>query len=253
MSLFADSRASHKHSLEILNALQEYDDFMESIATLVDLGCGDGLDLEWWATRTTRDDVPKPLDIKCVGVDTLDNFGMLRKYPNLTYQKTDFEGTIHTLGTQKFDVLWSHDAFQFAINPIQTLSNWWEIASDNAMLVITVPQTTNIHRHKLAFTQESFCYYHYTLANLIHMLAVAGWDCRSGFFKKNPQDPWLSAVVYKSEHKPMDPRTTDWHRLSELKLLPESADHSVYSHGELDQRDLILPWLDHSLTVMNQQ
>ena len=63
MSLLANPAQSHAHSQQTLNALYEYDDFMESIATMVDLGCGTGLDLEWWATRTTRDDNPQPLNI----------------------------------------------------------------------------------------------------------------------------------------------------------------------------------------------
>jgi hypothetical protein len=52
---------SHRHSLEVLNQLYEYDDFMASIKTVLDLGCGQGDDLEWWATRTTRDDNPEPM------------------------------------------------------------------------------------------------------------------------------------------------------------------------------------------------
>jgi hypothetical protein len=79
------------------------------------------------------------------------------------------------------------------------------------------------------------------------MLAVSGWDCRSGFFKKNPTDNWIHAIVYKSDHKPMDPRTTTWYQLSEIGLLPESADASIQAHGELQQQELILPWLDKSL------
>ncbi len=85
---------SHAHSLETLNILYEYDDFMESINTLVDLGCGQGLDLEWWATRTTRDDNPKPLNIKCTGVDILSSLPVAKKYPNITYQLLDFEEII---------------------------------------------------------------------------------------------------------------------------------------------------------------
>jgi hypothetical protein len=50
----------------------------------------------------------------------------------------------------------------------------------------------------------------------------------------------------------MDPRTTDWHALSEMGLLPESAERSVYAHGELDQRDLVLPWINHSLSWLGQ-
>lgn len=253
MSLLANAEQSHAHSQQTLNALYEYDDFMESIATVVDLGCGTGLDVEWWATRTTRDENPQPLNIKCTGVDVLDELLIAHSYPNVTYQKTDFEGSIYPPGNNKFDILWSHDSFQYAVNPVTTLGNWWNIASDGGMLAIIVPQTTNIHRHKLAFTQESGCYYHYTIVNLIHMLAVSGWDCRHGFFLKNPRDPWLHAIVYKSEHPPMNPRTTTWFDLMEKKLLPESADQSVYAHGELRQQDLVLPWLDHSLTSFAQQ
>jgi SAM-dependent methyltransferase len=253
MTSFINAEASHEHSLQTLNMLYAYDDFMESIVSVVDLGCGTGLDTEWWATRTTRDDNPRPLNIKCTGVDTLNELPIAQKYPNITYQKTDFEGPVHPPASTKFDILWSHDSFQYAINPVQTLSNWWNIASDGGMLAIVVPQTTNMRRNQLAFTQASACYYHYTMVNLIHMLAVAGWDCKHGFFLKRPKDPWLHAVVYKSNQAPMDPRTTTWFDLMEKKLLPDSADRSVYAHSELRQQDLVLPWLDHSLTSFAQQ
>jgi len=253
MSLLVNDDESHKHSLLTLDSLQEYDEFMESIQTLVDLGCGSGRDLEWWATRTTREDNPQPLNIKCTGVDMLDELAIARAQPNVTYQKTNFEETIHTPGKSKFDVLWCHDAFQYALNPVATLSNWWHIASDGGMLVLVVPQTTNIRRNKLAFTQDNYSYYHYTMVNLIHMLAVSGWDCKSGFFKKDPRDPWIHAVVYKSSHEPMDPRCTSWFDLMEKKLLPDTADRSVYAHSELRQQDLVLPWLDHSLCDFSQQ
>jgi hypothetical protein len=57
---FIDGISSHKHSLQTLETFYEFDDFMESIGTLADMGCGSGLDLEWWATRTTRDETPRP-------------------------------------------------------------------------------------------------------------------------------------------------------------------------------------------------
>jgi hypothetical protein len=116
------------------------------------------------------------------------------------------------------------------------------------MLAIVVPQTTNIFQRQFAFEQHSGCYYHHTLVSLIHMLAVAGWDCRSGFFLKRPTDNWVHAVVYKSTQPPMDPKQTNWYQLSEKNLLPESADKSIQSHGYLRQQDLVVPWLDKSLT-----
>jgi SAM-dependent methyltransferase len=249
---FITSGDSHQHSLETLNALYEYDDFMGSIQTLVDLGCGTGEDLEWWATRTTRDDIPEPLNIQCVGVDLAEQLPIAKQRPNITYQSCDFEGTIQP-PKEKFDVLWCHDAFQYCINPLQTLGNWWHIASDGAMLVIIVPRTIKLDRQRFAYTLDSGCYYHHTIVSLIYMLATAGWDCRSGFFLQHPQDSYIRVIVYKSQQAPQDPKKTTWYSLMEQGLLPESADRSVYAHGYLRQQDLILPWVDKSLMSMAKQ
>jgi hypothetical protein len=85
------------------------------------------------------------------------------------------------------------------------------------------------------------------------MLAITGWDCRGGFFKKKIDDPWLHVVVYKSSYQPMNPKTTTWYELADQKLLPESADMCIHKHGELRQQELILPWLNKSLTHFGLQ
>jgi trans-aconitate methyltransferase len=249
---FRNPEESHAHSLETLNWLYEHDDFMMSVSTFIDLGCGTGLDLEWWATRTTRDEIPQPLNIKCTGLDLIDTPSVARKYANITYQQNNFETQIHTSRKSKYDVLWSHDSFQYAIDPLATLKLWHTVAEPGAMLVLIVPQTTNIEYRKLSFIQPSGCYYHYTLVNLIHMLAITGWDCNSGFFKKSANDPWLHAVVYRSDVAPMDPKIS-WYQLAETGLLPESAVASINKHGFVNQNDLVLPWLDKSLTWYGQQ
>jgi SAM-dependent methyltransferase len=246
---FAHSEDSHLHSLQVLDQLYKYDDFMLSIKTVLDLGCGLGEDLAWWATRTTKDETPQPLNIQCTGVDLESKLKLTRKYNNVFYQSVDFESTILPT-SQGFDVLWCHDSFQYAHAPVKTLSNWWHLASPGAMLCLAVPETQRIYRSQLDYYLPSGSYYHYTMVNLIYMLATAGWDCRGGFFRQTPTDPWIHAVVYKSEQEPQDPKTTTWHALSELKLLPESADRSIFAHNYLRQQDLIVPWLDHSLMSM---
>jgi SAM-dependent methyltransferase len=254
IKLFTNTEQSHKHSLETLDALYLHTDFMESIHTLVDLGCGDGADLEWWATRTTNDEVnPKPLNINCTGVDLFENLPLAHRYSNISYQRSNFEKEIHPPKNLKFDVLWCHDSFQYCTNPITTLKSWHSIAADNSMLALIVPQTAKIQHSKLAFEQPSGCYYHHTLVSLIHMLAVSGWDCRSGFFLKRHSEDYIHAVVYRSNHSNLDPHTTTWYDLAELGLLPESAEKSINAHGYLRQEDLILEWLDHSLTWYGQQ
>lgn len=251
---FSGPQQSHLHSQMVLNQLYEYDDFMASINTLVDLGCGKALDLEWWATRTTRDDPPEPLNIKCIGMDRFDSLAMTKTYHNVDYYPCDIEQPLRLChDSLTYDVLWCHDSFQYCIDPIGTLSNWWRAASEGAMLYIGVPQTTNLYRGQQDFTQPPGCYYHHTMVSLIHMLAVSGWDCRAGFFKKEVQDPWIHAVVYKSATEPQDPRTTTWYRLAELGLIPESAERSVQAHGRLRQQDLIVAWLDKSLQYMGHQ
>jgi SAM-dependent methyltransferase len=242
--MFRNAEESHAHSLNTLNMLYEYDDFMASIGTMVDLGCGSGLDLEWWATRTTRDDVPQPLNIDCVGVDLIPNLAMAKKYSNITYQLANFETQIHPKKKKLFDILWCHDAFQYALNPIGTLSQWWHIASNSAMLAIVVPQTTNFQARQQVFTQQTGVYYHHTLVSLIHMLSIAGWDCRGGFFKKNLNDPWLHAVVYKSLYEPMDPQTTSWHDLVDAQLVNDSVKQCIERYGYVKQADILTTWLN---------
>ena len=246
---FTHPEDSHLHSLQVLNQLYEYEDFMASIKTVLDLGCGTGDDLAWWATRTTRDDNPQPLNIQCTGVDLAPERNLTTRYNNVFYHAVDFENTI-IAPPSGFDVLWCHDSFQYAHAPVATLSNWWHLASPGAMLYLAVPATQRVHRSQLDFHLPSGCYYHHTMVSLIYQLASAGWDCGAGFFKQAPADPWIHAVVYKSAHEPQDPKMTTWHALFELGLLPESAAKSVHAHNYLRQQDLVVPWLDHSLMSM---
>lgn len=250
--MFTSVDTTRRNSLNILETLYEYDDFMESIRSVVDLGCGFGEDLEWWASRTTRDEDPEPLNITCVGVDKINQLTVPRgKYKNLTIQVTDFEEDVYA-PKEKFDILWCFDAFQYCINPITTLGKWRDIANDNGMLIISIPQTINIQQKQQAFYQPSGCFYHHTLISLIHMLSVTGWDCNSGFFKKTPDNLWVYAVVYKNSIGLLDPKNTTWYDLVEKNILPESAKKSVMAHGYLREQDLVLPWLDKSLTWMGK-
>ena len=79
---FSSAQESHLHSLETLELFYSYSDFMESIDSVCDLGCGkEGLDLEWWATREVdADDVIIPLNINCHGVDKINKTLAKNKY-----------------------------------------------------------------------------------------------------------------------------------------------------------------------------
>lgn len=252
LSTFRNAEESHAHSRQILDVLYEHDDFMESVGRVADLGSGSaGLDALWWAEAATRDEIPIPLNIQVLAVDQFETFLPAKKSKNLGYLKENLETWNHI--KRGFDVLWCHDTFQYMTNPLQCLSNWWHLTADNGMLALILPQTTNIEFNEQAFDLPSGCYYNHTLSSLIYMLATAGWDCASGFFLKRSTDPWLHAIVYKSQHQPRSPQSTSWYDLIDLKLLPDSAVKSINKYGYLRQRDLVLPWLDKSFHWIGQQ
>lgn len=251
--LFTSPTASHEHSLRTLNTFYEFDDFMESVGTVLDLGCGSGLDLSWWANATTRDETPRPLNIKCTGIDQqAGQPAIFKNLKNVTYRQRDLEEPLLDLPHKKYDLLWCHDVFQYILDPFTALRQWRDVTDDGGMLVLIVPQMTNLEFNTQAFDQPDGVYWNWTMVSLIHVLALSGWDCEGGFFTKSPNDPWLHAVVYKSKHEPMDPRTTRWYHLADAGLLPRSAAESVRRHGYLRQRDLLLPWLDKSLMSMEK-
>ena len=81
----------------------------------------------------------------------------------------------------------------------------------------------------------------------MHVMAVSGWNCGQGFFQRLPGDPWITAIVYRSEQAALDPRTTRWYDLCDRGVLPDTAVKSIQRHGYLRQQDLVLPWIDRSL------
>lgn len=251
MSSFGSPHEKHEHSFKnVLSYMYEYDDFMDSVGRVIDLGCDvEATDMLWWANATTRDETQTPLGIKCVGVNTFEKLNV--KHSSISYQNHDIESLNRVKRT--FDIVWCYDQLQYLLNPYQALSNWWHIAEKDAMLVIAVPQTVNTEYHIQEYNLSLGHKYHYTMPQLIYMLAVSGWDCRSGFFKKTPGDPWLYAIVYKSNVEPMDPKETNIYKLvEETELLPQCAVDGIHKYGKLRQRDLVLPWLDKNLMVMEQ-
>mgnify|MGYP003704878173 CR=1 FL=1 len=67
--MFKNPQESHEHSLDVLKMLYEYDSFLDSLKVIADMGCGSGLDVEWWAKLTTRDEPPDPHDYLVYAVD----------------------------------------------------------------------------------------------------------------------------------------------------------------------------------------
>lgn len=243
MARFSNAHKSHEHSLTTLELIAQFDDFMQSITSIADMGCGGGLDIAWWATRENQlFEPPRPFNYRCYAIDTDTKQIDIDLPKNVHVLQADFESK--PVLSSPVDMIWCHDSFQYALNPLNTLKLWNQQLSPGGVLYICVPAHRYTAPGKLVEESASFEYFHYTLTNLVYMLAVNGFDCSGANLRKDAGDPWIHAMVYKSQHAPMDPRTTSWAHLSEKGLLNESMKSSISKKGFIDRNDLIFGWLD---------
>jgi SAM-dependent methyltransferase len=245
MVQFKNAQESHDHSKEVLEVLYGYDSFLDSLEFIADFGCGYGLDTEWWAKLTTRDDPPEPRNYTVYAIDRDSSRvnKQITKLPNVHFFESDFDGD-DPIVPRKIDFLWCHDAFQYVTNPLRTLKKWNEIMNVNGMLLMVFPQQIHYAYNRLQTHSYNYTYYNHNIVSLMYMLAVNGFDCRDAYFKKEENDPWLYAAVYKSDIEPMNPKSTSWYDLAEKNLLNDSVVDCLNRYGYVKQDELVVNWLD---------
>ena len=207
------------------------------------MGCGSGLDAQWWAELTTRDDPPDPHNYLVYAVDKDTSkleVDMLKKNSNIRVMTSDYN-EVHL--PIKADLIWSHDSFQFSTNPLHTLSHWNRYMNVNGMLCLSVPIHTTYSYDRLQTRSFSGCYFTYNICNLMYMLAVNGFDCRDCYIYAAPNYGWIHFCVYKS-YEPFDHVGTSWFDLADKHLISDSAIESLNKWGHVRQEDLMFTWLD---------
>lgn len=234
------------HSRRFLDLFREYDDFLDSLSVVCDMGCGSGSDIEWWATLMSRDEPPRPYNYLCYAVDRNPNkLNEVPTYPNVHKIHRNFND--ERVLPRNADFIWAHDSLQYAPNPLITLRRWNEQMNVNGMLAVIVPQHSGVEYNRYFSTTHSFCFQHFTPANLIYMLAVNGFDCADAFMLKQHNEPWIYMAVYKSHIPPMDPDEVDLYQLADMGLLHWSAVNSINKHGYIKQEELCYTWLDKNV------
>jgi hypothetical protein len=240
---FKNALESHEHSRDVLDMLYQYDTFMDSVKVVADMGCGEGLDVNWWATLMTRDDPPEPHNYIVYAVDrNIDRIDPdIKTLNNVKAIAADFEQTY--ILPRLVDVIWSHDSFQYAINPLSTLHNWNQQMNINGMLVLNLPIAQTYAYDRIQTRSFSGCYYNHNICTLMYMLAVNGFDCRDCYVYMAANYGWIHMAVYKTMD-PMDPANTTWFDLADKNLVNDSVKTSLNKWGYVRQEDLMFTWLD---------
>jgi len=245
MGFFKNAQESYEHTQFIRDLLYHYDTFLDSIEVVADFGCGEGLNVEWWADVLTRDDPPEPRNYLCYAVDR--NTSRIKPHiaskPNVKVIQENLEHSERFIPRQ-IDLIWCHDTFQYMTDPIGTLRRWNEMMSINGMLILSIPQCVYYQYNRLQTLSYNGFYFNHNAVNMMYMLAVNGFDCRDAYFYKKENDPWLYIAVYKSDLLPMDPQITSWHDIIELKLVNDSLAECMNKYGYIKQDEIITTWLD---------
>jgi SAM-dependent methyltransferase len=229
--------------MDVLGMLYQYDSFLDSLKVIADMGCGSGLDSKWWAELMTRDDPPVPHKYLVYAVDrdtSKIDPKILADNKNINVIQHDFE-TVHL--PRKADLVWSHDSFQYCLNPLKTLAHWNHSMNQNGMLVLNIPMHTTYSYDRLQTRAHSGSFYTYNICNLMYMLAVNGFDCRDCYIYMAPNYGWIHFAVYKS-FEAFDPATTSLFDLADKNLLSDSAMDCLNKYGHLRQEELRFIWLD---------
>ena len=240
---FTTAENSFKHSSEQLALLNNYASFMDSINSVVDLGCGAGMDAHWWATATTNDDEKRPQNYNVVAVDcdpveAKYTRKRLQDCANATVVHADFHSADFLREYKDtFDVAWAHDVLQYSVNPLQTLASWNSIMQHNAMLYIAVPQAVNNRYNRLSAQCYSRCFHYYSVSNLVYMLVCQGFDCSDARFNKEAHSELLQVACYKVAEPMLVGQTMhapSWYELLETNRLPSHMHDAIEKTGYID-------------------
>ena len=158
--------------LQIESQKRNFDDnrrFFDSLdlvpgATVLDIGCGPGLDCVYFKERGL---VP-------TGVDT---------WPNIFQygDKIEFLRSLSELGERQFDYVLASHVLEHFPNTFQTLANWRSLLRKNGNIIIVVPT-------QIPYVANDHWIMGWNVGQLAMTLVAAGFDCRESRFQRMALD-----------------------------------------------------------------
>ena len=238
--LQSNNSSSNIHSTQMLWQLSIFHEFMESVDTVLDVGCGDGHDALWWATATDLDeDNPQPLNINVTGLDITNSINLDEVPKNLTFKYDDWN-TVNF--KDQFDVVWTHNTLQQTNDPLKFLHKMNEFCATGGMLALSFPATSNMFYGDPDYRIYQEAPHSITMIHLIYMLVLSGFNCNDGYFMKQPGTNTISAVVYKDTDEVF---THGERPLADYtSLLPNSCKQQLTKYNYLTNKSLLLTWIN---------
>ncbi len=249
--IFPDKNASHAHSLKVLNGLENFDDFMDSISTIIDVGCGNGHDSYWWATRTIRDDSgnvigTRPIDVTALDCDISKIDTAVSELGKIKFVESDFDNI--PVEKPSYDIVWAHDVLQFSADPYTTLCEWNRVCHNGGMLLLSVPRTQRNFYNRYTAIQYDKVYHHYSLVNLIYLLALAGFDTIDDRYMQSVNDTHMWIASYKTDTP--KPKNTSMHELAHL--FSKQVNDLITKYGYISDEYLKGTWFNGSMQIIGK-
>lgn len=249
--IFVDKHASHAHSQKVLNLLEGFDDFMDSIKTVLDIGCGAGHDSHWWATRTIKDEEgatigKRPIDVTALDKDISRVDTVVSELGKIKFVESDFDNM--PFSKPSFDIIWAHDVLQYSANAYHTLCEWNRVCHNGGILLLSVPRSQRNFYNRYTAIQYDRVYQHYSLVNLIYLLALAGFDTVDDRYMQEPNDTHMWIAGYKiSEPNSQD---TSLHNLT--KYFSEQVNQMIVKNDCINDEYLHGVWFNGSAKIIGK-
>ena len=238
--LLDNPASSNLHSRNYLEQIFQFEEMMESIDSVLDVGCAKGHDSSYWAEAGTVDEDGNllPLNIQVTAIDKENTFDDEYKHENIKFVQTDW---IDFQSKEQYDVIWAHNVLHQAHDPLKFLHKMNSCCNLGGMMCLSFPTTINMFYGEPDIRIYDKATHHITIVNLIHMLALSGFDCNDAYFLKQPNSNIINALVYKETDKVYNYNDISIYELNDL--LPLSMQDQLSRFGYLTNKRLFLTWL----------
>ena len=227
-----------------LGFLNLFDDSMfDQNLDVLDVGCGLGLQADWWASRRPKHEADRygmKEFTECHAVDLYEpDAGLKDKF---YFRKEDFHKM--SFDDNQFDIVWSHLSLEYSPKPLEALKEWRRVCKDDGHIYITVPGSFKkkfgrIHTEMKPGQQSWF-----TVPILMQQLAYAGFNPRNGYFQADFKNGLIRALVPANpDSVGFDPLVTSMYELAENGLFNDWVNGMIAERGTFDESKLVIQWV----------